>query len=666
MAAERVQGFAAADIPTYAAELDTTCNRYEDLHQGLYLGFKGLRPLTTPQLQHLWHENSLVATTFTNVSNRTAPSTQSVSLFNLGELYTAAAKDVQYAAQNPGSTQSDGVSLALNRQWLFMQANGPGLLYESYLHSLDFMVLLNQDGIVLLQRAMLALLSIEGFIIVVVAVSLMVKLLQTVSVHRQALFSVFLAIPHSYLRTLASKSVSLDDDDAEEDEEEKALRAEEDAKQKKKLKEAAQMAADAETDQPPAAGPNPKASMNGAGGPCIAPRRQRRASFLLSTMPDDGGTTIEVNAVTGVGSASGVSCKGKCAQASSGATFMADSMSAAPTERAKLFNGKELSASAKSAYQLAWPFVVWGILVMVLYGVSYQKLGEINNRIVAIKLSQRSLVQASRVTYYATRVALEPDASTRAALQPMLLSESDHLEEIYFAALYGGPTLADSIAHGSHDDSDGSLFSDSRHKYLLFEIQGCLRLNQGTCLSSDTPFYAVSNNGIDPMMHRLAQEAKLMGLMTPEEINPDGDSFGYVRNVAWRDLHDGLTQLVGLEIEMTKAAFGSQRTTQIVLLIVMVSLHYTIITATAQECASHCSEHAMQGAVFMCRSTDQGWQVMLLPQQLLVGLTCITARLQPAQALQVACQRPPNVVSSTACVNSTHKVTQIIPYYVCF
>eukprot|EP00879_Flechtneria_rotunda_P031959 GHRR01035089.1.p1 GENE.GHRR01035089.1~~GHRR01035089.1.p1 ORF type:complete len:152 (-),score=42.19 GHRR01035089.1:13-468(-) len=114
--------------------------RYEDLHQGLYLGFKGLRPLTTPQLQHLWHENSLVATTFTNVSNRTAPSTQSVSLFNLGELYTAAAKDVQYAAQNPGSTQSDGVSLALNRQWLFMQANGPGLLYESYLHSLDFMV----------------------------------------------------------------------------------------------------------------------------------------------------------------------------------------------------------------------------------------------------------------------------------------------------------------------------------------------------------------------------------------------------------------------------------------------------------------------------------------------------------------------------------------------
>lgn len=77
------------------------------------------------------------------------------------------------------------------------------------------------------------------------------------------------------------------------------------------------------------------------------------------------------------------------------------------SERQRLFNGKQLVTSAKSAYQLTWPFVLWGILVMILYGVSYQKLGDVKDGIIAIKMGQRSLAEASRLTYYGARIALE-------------------------------------------------------------------------------------------------------------------------------------------------------------------------------------------------------------------------------------------------------------------
>lgn len=73
------------------------------------------------------------------------------------------------------------------------------------------------DNATMIQRTLLALLCIEGIAFMIAAVVVLVRLLSSISVHRQALFSVFLAVPQGYLRTLASKSVSIGDDDAEED-----------------------------------------------------------------------------------------------------------------------------------------------------------------------------------------------------------------------------------------------------------------------------------------------------------------------------------------------------------------------------------------------------------------------------------------------------------------
>jgi hypothetical protein len=68
------------------------------------------------------------------------------------------------------------------------------------------------------QQVLLALLCVEGVGFMVAAVITIIRLLRGISVHRLALFSVFLAVPHTFLRTLASKSVSIGVDDGDEDE----------------------------------------------------------------------------------------------------------------------------------------------------------------------------------------------------------------------------------------------------------------------------------------------------------------------------------------------------------------------------------------------------------------------------------------------------------------
>jgi hypothetical protein len=105
------------------------------MHQGQYLGFDGLRAMSNPRLQALWHDPGLQVLQFAEGTNGTTPAPTYVqdSLFNLGAMLASAAREVAYATNR-------GNSLSGNRQWSFLLANGPGAAYQGYLHSLNFQV----------------------------------------------------------------------------------------------------------------------------------------------------------------------------------------------------------------------------------------------------------------------------------------------------------------------------------------------------------------------------------------------------------------------------------------------------------------------------------------------------------------------------------------------
>lgn len=191
-----------------------------------------------------------------------------------------------------------------------------------------------------------------------------------------------------------------------------------------------------------------------------------------------------------------------------------------PIDRNKLFNGKELVTSAKSAYELSWPILVWGMLVLLLYGISYNNLSSEQDTMVYIKMTQKSRVAASRVTYYTMGAALNQvsmprygpealctahvsgtclcqglhacvahekgnhchstvpcplntlcvvaaalqDVSERQRLQALLGDEASHLAWVYTSALYGTISLHgdDTAAQGDFDENTGCLFAGSK------------------------------------------------------------------------------------------------------------------------------------------------------------------------------------------------------------
>lgn len=118
------------------------------LHANLYLGFG--RNMEDPGLYHLWHDDNLNATAFLDAANPAAGTVQRTSLFSLGGMVVAAAKEVQFAALNPTAAQQPG-PVANMRAFRFLQANGPGTMYTPYMKSLDAMV--SHPGLQLALRA---------------------------------------------------------------------------------------------------------------------------------------------------------------------------------------------------------------------------------------------------------------------------------------------------------------------------------------------------------------------------------------------------------------------------------------------------------------------------------------------------------------------------------
>ena len=85
--------------------------------------------------------------------------------------------------------------------------------------SLPVQVLRAQHNIDDLQSVVLALLIVEAGFIFVIATGYLIFLLRGVAGQRAALFTVFLTIPNTYLKNLASRStaVGVDDSDEEDD-----------------------------------------------------------------------------------------------------------------------------------------------------------------------------------------------------------------------------------------------------------------------------------------------------------------------------------------------------------------------------------------------------------------------------------------------------------------
>ncbi|KAG2422329.1 hypothetical protein HXX76_016114 [Chlamydomonas incerta] len=583
-AASRGEGFTAADIGGLAAHMDTETDRLEYLHQGMYLGFKGLRRSTSDRLNSLWDDPMWPTTVYKDTK---VPSFEhkNVTLWNLGNDYISAAREVAYYASAsklfvqqaaytganmtqpsapPPSLAASGlvaynVTLPANRFWLFLRANVGESLHTAYVRVTNTLLILAQDNISNLKLLLLVLLVVEGCVVCLAAIGYVFYLLWKATRARAALFTVFLVIPQGQVKTLASRHITTNQADSDDDED------------------------DAGGGR--GGGGDDNASdgasvVSGAGGGGAASRRSLQSepgNRRSVELPPDGDNDKD-GAPTPGGRRAAIkfnentetkhdgktqTVMGRIKRAISGdvtAPIMDTASNATATRR--FTTRKRLTHTTSDIKHLAWPFFAWGLLIMAIYLVSFLQFAGVEERLVDLKMFERSNAQASRAMYYATDLALEPDNATQTSLQRTLRQEAAWLDVVYSTTLYGGPTLDDgeAAADGAHDANTGSLFAKQLHASLLFEKKGCLRTSGDSCLKDSDPFYQVSRNAIDPMMRRLMRECTLLSLDDLADVSANSSRWQYVWRVARSDLHDGLHELLVSYRADALAAFTAQGT----------------------------------------------------------------------------------------------------------
>ena len=77
-----------------------------------------------------------------------------------------------------------------------------------------------------------------------------------------------------------------------------------------------------------------------------------------------------------------------------------------------------LLLSSKDVYKLVSPFLLWGALVMMLYGIGYSEFAGLEDALVAVKLGHRTMAQAARVAFFAGEVSLNGVSGRASADMP--------------------------------------------------------------------------------------------------------------------------------------------------------------------------------------------------------------------------------------------------------
>ncbi len=244
--------------------------------------------------------------------------------------------------------------------------------------------------------------------------------------------------------------------------------------------------------------------------------------------------------------------------------------------------------AGNDVYPLIWPFAVSSFLILIMYIVIFVSMSDLQRSLVNLKLLLRSQGQASRVVYYANELALS-DVSGRltchgfcgwiydrpsrivptllaltlglyfaaqqhhcpghdsksARLRVLLAQHSAYIRlsfmstprvnhrfllQVYNTALYGGPTLNDSLSVGASDAEKGSLFFADSASLILFKSTGCLRTTtvdlflypstKPACEDKISVLHEVATHALDPMIQRLVVESGLMAQDNVSAIGP--------------------------------------------------------------------------------------------------------------------------------------------------
>ncbi|KAL6744725.1 hypothetical protein V8C86DRAFT_3152482 [Haematococcus lacustris] len=174
------------------------------------------------------------------------------------------------------------------------------------------------------------------------------------------------------------------------------------------------------------------------------------------------------------------------------------------------------TSNKQLAWQL-WPFLAWGVLIIILHNVAMAGLHTISGPLATLNIVNFVDMRNARTFLIAQELTWETNMTTLAKQRIAMTYYMALLRQEYNAMLcrqlsnhlvllQGVPQLTS--LHYTQA-TQGLAFVGGQGTDILYKPGRCLRLNQSSCLGPDSPFYHYTVNGLDTLMQQsfVAMEA---------------------------------------------------------------------------------------------------------------------------------------------------------------
>ncbi|KAI8467685.1 MAG: hypothetical protein J3K34DRAFT_523567 [Monoraphidium minutum] len=512
-------------------------------HQSLYLGQGSLNTFADKRLYDRWTHTKVEEKVWMmkSLEGGGEQTTHNATLWEMGNKYIASGHDVHYAAP------SLGAALENSTFYRYMYLNGPGAIFEGYAWSLDTQVDFSWVQLGTLSTVLIVLL-------IVLCMVYQFFLVRSANAQHMRRFSVFLALPSATVRIMASRQIVVEDDGNEEGDDDDEM----------------EMAGAATQGGATVAA----STAGGAGGDAkAAPKSVRMA---------DGGDDDE--------EADGAKAKAKGSKSgakkarSSAAAVAADKKKPPKTLARRIYkalfgwmdtviklNGKKLSPNNVVVLKMMLPLVLWAAAVVVIFGVTFQKLAGLQAPLASLNAAARVTYLISRVRLLGNYLAFSDHGREHRLVQEEVLAEIGMLRETYAALMYGGELAQ--IAKVSYDPhTPPAAFASEPFANLFFRTKDCLREDQSTCYPEDHPWYQITHSGLDAMIEKFMDTYEAFALLPPELAYADHPLYVWIAGVGGHDMVEGIYQAVTMFEEYTIAQFESVTQLHQIMLVVTIFL----------------------------------------------------------------------------------------------
>ncbi|KAJ9529670.1 hypothetical protein QJQ45_014402 [Haematococcus lacustris] len=370
------EGGVENSITQQLAMMETYTEDLDRLHTGLYRGFGQQRRLPDSfGIRDLWEQPSLPMVSFFNVDSGIRANTSIASLWDMGNLYIKSAHTLLQNSRNKyGNDTQTGRTFVQDVDTLSMFENLLRGLIPGYAATLDgLMQVAIQDskkcvydgdchydtaaitaavcvGLALLlvqvNNMQLIILALEGGIISTVAIIVMWSVTAAVVFRRYAIYCVFLLVPHGLVKGLATKPLGIKEDGASGEE--------------------------------------------GAEGDDAAPAAEAQDMGG----DDEGGQSLRTRGPATSGTGFHLHLAMAQQAAAKPRSFWAQLLFW-KTNAEDQGGRRTLKASLGALLYVVWPFMLWGVFVVLINAVGYVEVSRVTSPIATANVTPLALLQCS-------------------------------------------------------------------------------------------------------------------------------------------------------------------------------------------------------------------------------------------------------------------------------